>query len=195
MAEAGIASVPIDRRAGEEARWRAWMVEAQAGDAECYERLLRELLPSIRGWFRGRLDDSQGVEDLVQNLLLAVHRARHTYASDRPFRPWLYAVARNILMDHYRARTRRLSRERGITPEDPEPIASVRGQDSEWWPDLERALTSLPAAQRAAVMHLHLDGLSVAEAAEREGVSMSALKVRAHRGYRALRHFLGETAS
>ena len=57
-------------------------------------------------------------------------------------------------------------------------------------PELEEALASLPLTQREAVELLHIDGLSVAEAAEQIGVSRSALKVRAHRGYKALRAFL-----
>jgi RNA polymerase sigma-70 factor (ECF subfamily) len=195
VAVSGAHREQTDRRASDEERWRAWMVAAQAGDAVSYERLLHELLPAIRSYFSRRLDDRQGVEDLVQNFLLAVHRARHTYASGRPLRPWLYAVARHILADHYRSRARRLRRERGFAPGDPEPVAVERAGGVGSWIDLDRALAALPAVQRVAVTRLQLDGLSVAEAAKREGVSTSALKVRAHRGYRALRGLLGGAAS
>ncbi len=72
---------------------------------------------------------------------------------------------------------------------EPSYEAPVPGEDA-LSPELEGALASLPGSQRKAVELLHVEGLSVAEAAERVGVSPGALKVRAHRGYRALRALL-----
>ena len=75
----------------------------------------------------------------------------------------------------------------GIAEPEAPAVHSVELQ-----PELQDALASLPEAQRQAVSLIHLEGLSVAEAAERAGVSRSALKVRAHRGYRAMRAILQE---
>ena len=90
-----------------EGRWRGWMVAAQAGDAAAYEKLLLELLPHLRGFVRRRIRDFDSLEDVVQNVFVSLHRARHTYRPERPFGPWLHAVARNAVIDHVRARTRR----------------------------------------------------------------------------------------
>ena len=90
-----------------EIRWRSWMVAAQAGDAPTYEKFLRELAPYLRGFVQRRLLDSDASEDVVQNVLASIHRARHTYRGERPFHPWLHAIARNAIIDYTRIRTRR----------------------------------------------------------------------------------------
>jgi len=180
------------RREREE-RWRAWMVAVQAGDAASYDKLLGELLPHLRGFVARRLGDPTAREEVVQNVLIAVHRARHTYRAERPFGPWLYAVARNAITDQLRAQGRRARREVSVDPARlPEPAVTPETPgENALSPEIERALAALPAAQREAVVLVQLEGLSVAEAALRAGVSRGALKVRAHRGYRALRAMLG----
>jgi RNA polymerase sigma-70 factor (ECF subfamily) len=176
-----------------EERWRTWMASAQGGDAAAYEKLLLELLSVVRGFVHRRVNDSAAREDVVQNILIAIHRARHTYRAERPFAPWLYAVARNAVTDHLRARLRRARKEVSMEPSElPEPeLETCREPDVSLSPELDRALAELPPAQREAVFLVQVQGLSVAEAAARAGVSKSALKVRAHRGYRALREKLG----
>lgn len=168
------------------------MAAAQEGDRASYERLLRELLPVIRGLVRARIPETSAAEDVVQNVLLSIHRARHTYRPERPFGPWLRAIARNASADHGRARWRRARREVPLdsVPEPEAPLERASG-DLALSPGLAAALEELPASQREAVELLHLRGLSVAEAAVRVGVTPGALKVRAHRGYQALRARLG----
>jgi RNA polymerase sigma-70 factor (ECF subfamily) len=182
-----------------ERRWRAWMIEAQSGDTTSYEKLLLELLPHLRGFVRRRLGDRgglggvAGLEDVVQNVCLSIHRARHTYRSERPFAPWLHAVARNAVIDHVRAQARRTRREISIDAEGvPEPAAQAPRQVA-LSRELTRALAEIPPRQREAVELIQLRELSVAEAAARVGVSQTALKVRAHRGYRALRACLAKS--
>ncbi len=174
-------------------RWRAWMLAAQSGDATAYEKLLRELVPQLRGFVQKRVFDAGAREDVVQNVLLSIHRARHTYRPERPFAPWLFAVARNAVTDYTRARGRRLAREIPLEldeSQEPSVPPAEPGAD-DLSPELAGALERLPPAQREAVVMIQLEGLSVAEAAARAGVSESALKVRAHRGYRAMRAVLG----
>jgi RNA polymerase sigma-70 factor (ECF subfamily) len=169
------------------------MLAAQAGDAACYEKLLQELLPVVRRFVGRRVFDATQVEDIVQNVLLSLHRARHTFRAERPFGPWLWAISRNAITDHIRARGRRAARETALDePGTPEPsVEAVMPGDDALSPELAQALTELPPKQREAVEAIHLEGLSVEEAAARIGVTRGALKVRAHRGYRALREKLG----
>jgi len=182
-----------------EARCRAWMAAAQRGDAVAYERMLREVLPALRGFVRSRIADPAASEDVVQNVLFSIHRARHTYRPERPLSPWLRAVARNAVMDHLRSRQRRLRRELPLEAADSvgiEPEAEAgSGTATGLSPELQEALARLPAAQREAVELIQLRGLALAEAAERVGIKPGALKVRAHRGYRALRGLLGRRES
>jgi RNA polymerase sigma-70 factor (ECF subfamily) len=170
-------------------RWGVAMAAAQEGDAAAYHKLLVELLPEVRRLVRARLFDPTMAEDVVQNALLSLHRARHTYQPERSFGPWLRAIVRNATIDSYRQARRRSDREVGGDLID--FIADARtGADArrrELAPVLGKALEELPQKQREAVAMIQLEGLSVAEAALRAGVSVSAIKVRAHRGYRALR--------
>lgn len=169
------------------------MIAAQSGDAVAYEKLLLELLPYIRRFVRRRLGDSSAGDDVVQNVFLSIHRARHTYRPERPFGPWLHAVIRNAVIDSARTSSRRAQREISLEAEGvPEPaVAPDLLDDRPLSPELVRALEALPDPQRQAVELIHVEGLTVSEAASWAGVSISALKVRAHRGYRALRALLG----
>lgn len=168
-----------------------WMRAAQAGDGQAYRQLLITIQPKIRAIVRSRVRDHAAAEDVVQNALLAIHRGRATYRSERPFGPWMRAIVRNAVVDHFRERKRRGDRESSIDVEqwqDLRPPASV--EQAPLPPELRDALDALPEAQREAVTLIQVEGLSVAEAALRAGVSPGALKVRAHRGYRAMRDAL-----
>jgi RNA polymerase sigma-70 factor (ECF subfamily) len=172
-----------------ENRWRKWMVAAQEGDAASYEKLLLELTPYLRRFVVRRLLDMSASEDVVQNLLASLHRARHTYRGERLFRPWLHAIARNAIIDFMRVRTRQRTREISLENDSvAEPsVEAVEPTSSRLPQELESALEALSDKQRQAVELIHVRGLSVAEAAETAGTSIAALKVRAHRGYRRMR--------
>jgi len=172
------------------------MIAAQAGDSNAYEALLRDLLPRVRRQVAARVIDPAGREDIVQNVFLSLHRSRHTYRSECSFGAWLAAVVRNASFDWLRSQGRRALRETRLDAlEVPEPSVPAVEHSDAISAGLERALAELPASQREAVHLVHVEGLSVAEAAERAGVSRGALKVRAHRGVRALRALLGRSRS
>jgi RNA polymerase sigma-70 factor (ECF subfamily) len=82
------------------------MARALNGDACAYEAALRDIARIVRAYARGRLGETIA-DDVVQDTLLAVHRARHTYDPDRPFGPWLMAIAHSRVVDTAR-RLRRL---------------------------------------------------------------------------------------
>ncbi len=173
--------------------WGLWMSQAQAGDAVAYERLLRALVPMLERFVRARLHDQQAAEDVVQNILLALHRARHTYRPERPFQPWIFAIARNSVIDSLRKQKVRRRFEQSLDGvPDPSQDTPIGPEPDSISPELARALAQLPAAQREAVELVKLHGLSMQEAAERAGTTAGALKVRAHRGYRKLRGLLEE---
>jgi len=175
------------------ARWREWMASAQRGDALAYERLLEDLLPFVRGLVRARIGDDPNAEDVMQEVLLSIHTARHTFQAGRDLEPWVRTIARNAVIDAVRRRARQRARvadvEAADLPEDPRSRASAEAEPLPR--SLERALATLPPVQREAVMLLKVEGLSVLEAAQRARTTPGALKLRAHRGYRALRDLLG----
>lgn len=190
-----------EHRPGEslETQRAAWMAAAQRGETEAYEALLVSLLAPLRGFVYRRGVEGGTVEDLVQEILLLLHRARLTWNPGRPFEPWLWAIARNATTDALRRQGRHRRHTRGAGTEqverladgDPEqgpaPSPEQRLVERELPAELVEALAGLPDAQREAVVLLYVEQFSVAEAARRAGVSANALKVRAHRGSRALR--------
>lgn len=173
--------------AEQEARHSAWMRLAQSGDTEAYRELLTSIQPRIRMLVRAKIRDAAAAEDVVQNALLSIHRGRRTYRGERPFGPWMRAIVRNTIIDHFRDRKRKGEREVELVAEEwadeREPSAE---DDASLSPELTAAMASLPESQREAVRLIQVEGLSVAEAALRVGISAGALKVRAHRGYRSL---------
>ena len=186
------------RSAARPLRWSAWMAAAQGGDARSYEALLGEVRPVLQAYVRTRISSEAIAEDVVQTVLLLVHRARHSYRAERPFEPWLFAIARNAVVDFQRRGARRLGREEPLGEDEtgsgmdaraseamvPFPESSAVSLEIEW------ALSRLPANQREAVTLLHVEGLSIGEAAQRVGTTRGALKARIHRAYQALRGLL-----
>src|SRR5678816_2786019 len=97
------------------------MVRAQEGDQLAYAALLVLLTTATRQFARRRLGDVPWIDDVVQETLLAVHSARHTYDARRPFAPWFYAIASNRMIDVIRRERRVSSRELGADVL-PEPV-------------------------------------------------------------------------
>lgn len=163
-----------------------WM-RAQAGDEAAYREALSRIAARLRSYFSRRLfalpDD---VEDLVQETLLALHQYRGTYDPAVPVSAWVHAIARHKLVDLLRRRGRReaLNEPLDELAEDQHPVAVPDEQPARR--DLALLLSALPAAQRLAIVLTKIEGLSVAEAAQRGGVSVSALKVQVHRGLKRL---------
>ncbi len=176
--------------AGTEPGARAmWMEKAQAGDRLAYRSLLDDIHGELARYVRRRTRDPQEVEDIVQEVLLTIHRARHTFDPARPFEPWMYAIARNTTIDYGRRRATRGQREI-LTEQLPEVAADAASTDA----PLTAALARLPPNQREAFSMLKLEGLSVEAAAERAGVTPGTLRVRAHRAYRAVKASIGSEA-
>jgi RNA polymerase sigma factor (sigma-70 family) len=156
------------------------MQAAQAGDSQSYRQLLALLLPLISRWYARRVAPAQ-LDDLVQDVLLAVHNRRASWDPARPFLPWLAAIARYRWVDQLRRAAARPTRELldEVTVESGESAIVARlGCDA--------LLARLPPAQAAAIRAVKLDGLSVVEAATRLGQSESLIKVNVHRGLKRL---------
>ena len=175
-----------------EARWRDLMTRAQRGDSGSYAILLKELAPPLRGFVRKRLRDDATSEDVVQEILISVHKSISTYDPTQPFSPWLFSLARYRLIDEFRRSGRRHAREifaiEGVDFADSameDALSLLERQDEN--PELTHALARIPPRQREAVLLLKSEDLSVKEAAARMQVSEGSLKVLAHRGYTALR--------
>jgi RNA polymerase sigma-70 factor (ECF subfamily) len=175
------------------------MARYVGGDASAFRELYVAVAPRLLGYLI-RLARTRAVaEDLLQLTFLKVHRARAAYILGADPLPWLYAIAHRTFLDEARRVAR--SRERVAGDDIPEVAANITGESDDRRdepradPELAgaalAALAELPPQQREAVVLTKLEGRSVAEAADIAGTTVGAMKVRAHRGYEALRARLG----
>ncbi|MCJ2090240.1 sigma-70 family RNA polymerase sigma factor [Methylobacterium sp. E-005] len=174
------------------------MASAQRGDAAAYRALLKACLPVVSAIARAQGVRGEAVDDVVQDTLMTVHRARASYDPARPFMPWLRAITQRRAIDRLRRAGRRprevndpLAYEAEIDP-GPAPSQSLEARDRA--AALARAVASLPEGQRQAVEQLGLRELSLDEAAALTGRSKGALKVNLHRALKALRTSLTREA-
>jgi RNA polymerase sigma-70 factor (ECF subfamily) len=176
----------------------ALMAAAQGGDTRAYQALLRACVPVASAAARRQGVPPDRVEDVVQDVLLTVHRARASYDPRRPFLPWLRAIAQRRAIDSLRRRYRSAPE---IQDEAAALAAPAEDADAEDSIDLAGqarlladAVATLPPGQRQAVEMLALQERSLEEAAGQTGRSKVALKVNLHRAIAALRRRLVEGA-
>jgi RNA polymerase sigma factor (sigma-70 family) len=180
----------------QEQRLARLMAAAQRGDAPAYQALLRDCVPVIAASARRQGVAPDRVDDVVQEVLITIHRARATYDPARPFLPWLRAIAQRRAIDGLRRHGRQAVREvhdpiayEGHAQEQAEPDARLDAQTR--GRALRASIATLPPGQRQAVERLGLQGQTLEEAAADTGRSKVALKVNLHRAIKALRGKLG----
>lgn len=162
------------------------MQAAQAGSSDAYVRLLTDISGTFREFAGGDVRrfglQRSDCDDVLQEILLAIHLKRHTWRPDHPFIPWLRAITRHKLIDFVRRRRRR-----GELPiEDfPDVFPAPRPEPDVSGP-LQRLLRELPKRQREVVEELAVSGTSVADTAAKLKMSRGAVYVAFHRALASL---------
>jgi len=172
--------------------WSKLMARAQHGDRAAYRSLLEDLAPYIRSIAGQCLQGPSEVEDAVQDVLMTVHMVRHAYDPNRPFGPWLLAIANRRIIDRLRRQTRQKAREIALSAEH-ETFSGAPANFNQAGFDeaaLGEAIERLPLEQRQAIKMLKLNEMSLKEAASASGRSIAALKVATHRAIKSLRRML-----
>lgn len=170
-----------------EEEWADLMRAAMAGDAAAYRRFLEAVTPHLRSMahrhchaFGTRKGD---IEDIVQEVLLAIHLKRATWDQSRPMGPWLSAIVRNKLVDTLRQRGRHIT----VPIEDVTDMLAVPDdQDGLQAYEIDRMLAKLKETQREIVRAISVDGSSVRETANRLKMTEGAVRVALHRALRTL---------
>jgi RNA polymerase sigma-70 factor, ECF subfamily len=173
------------------------------GDEAAFGDVYDVIAPRLLAFLRRATGDAFAAEDLMQQTLLQMHRARGSFIAGAPVMPWSFAIARRLMTD--RARRRRVERRlfSRASPDDErtmvEPAATTPAAD-----DLlharrlarlvQQRIEALPELQRTAYQLIQQEGLSLKGAAERLGTSVTAVKLRAHRAYAALRTVVREVS-
>ena len=185
-------NLPPDDAQPDDARRRAWMTAAQAGDQGAYGALLRDCVGVIEMVARRQGVPPDRVDDVVQDTLLTIHRARQTYDPARSFTAWLAVLAERRAVDLMRKAGRHAAREvhapLAYERHADESAASLRSPyGAEAAHRLGEAVADLPLRQREAVQLLVLQERSLAETAAATGRSKGSLKVNLHRALKSLR--------
>jgi len=165
------------------------MGQALGGDSRAYAALLQQSTRHLHALLARKIAPHDR-DDVVQDILLALHKARHTYDSARPFLPWLMAIARYRLHDHWRAYYRHNSQNMDNIDDHAENLGHDVTESIETHEELRRGMAALSAKQRAIIEQMYGKDRSVQEVATNLGMNLSAVKVAAHRAYKALRQRL-----
>ena len=170
-----------------EDEWTGLMRSAMAGDGAAYHRLLKAVTPVLRGAARRGLaragQSPHQAEDIVQDILLAVHLKRHTWDANAPFAPWLFAIARNKLIDALRRRGRRVF----VNIDDfVEVLPGEAPVETASAGEVAAQLQSLPARQRDVLQSIAVESASIKDTAEKFAMSEGAVRVALHRALASL---------
>jgi len=186
-------------RPAQSGRWRG-MVETDGAVAGWRSRGLPNApgrCPHIRSLAARCFKQASDVEDAVQDVLLTVHMVRNAYDPNRPFGPWLVAIANRRIIDRLRRDTRRKACEVALST-DHETFAEPAANLPRETPDevaLAQAIERLPPDQRQTIRMLKLNEMSLKEAAAASGRSIPALKVATHRAIKSLRRMLKQQSN
>jgi RNA polymerase sigma factor (sigma-70 family) len=165
--------------------WGQLLAAANAGDARAYAQFLQSVSPVLRGIVRARGGGlgAAACEDVLQEVLLAIHLKRHTWQPGAPVRPWLYAITRYKVVDAFRARGRKVD-----VPIDDfaEVLAADAGPDPTEAADMDKMIGMLDGRSADIVRKIGLEGASIAETGEALTMSEGAVRVALHRALKTL---------
>ena len=174
-----------------EQRWAEAMRAERRGEAVAYERMLKEVATALRRSLASRLVraglGAHEAEDLVQEILIGLHRKRHTWDPARPFLPWLHTITRYKLIDFMRQRRGDTRRRVDLALEDWVEIVESPTDEADYSPwEVDRHLAVLPVSQRKIVRAIAVEGASVRNVARGLATSEGAVRVTLHRAIRRL---------
>ena len=184
------ADVPASSfHAPDEAQLCAWMKAYQAGRLDGFDRFHAAVAPALRRYLLMLARDRAIADDLLQETFLQVHRSRHTYDTDQPLRPWVFAIARHVFLMHNRATRRRLARIKPLDDDMDMPVsAEVEGLADRL--RVRAALAQLGQERREALLLHHVWGFSFREVGAVLAITEAAAKLRSSRGMIELRSLL-----
>ena len=162
------------------------MLAGCRGDKLAYAGFLKEISSDLQRFLQRRMPKDD-VEDVLQEILISIHKARHTYDGERPILPWVSAIARFRLNDYLRKHYARAKHATVDISDFQDNIAAPvteSGADTEY---LDEALSQLPQRQQKIIHLMHTQGYTAKEVGGQLDMNESAVKVAAHRAYKLIR--------
>ena len=170
-----------------EKQWADWMRAARSGDGNAYQQFLVAVTPHLRSMARRRCSQfgapASEAEDVLQEVLIAIHLKRETWDVARPIGPWISTIVRNKMIDVLRRKGRRVT----VPIED--VIETLEAEDA---PsnvdslDAERLMAKLKNPQQDIVRSISVNGASIRDTAERLGMTEVSVRVSLHRALKTL---------
>ncbi len=155
------------------------------GDSTSYARFLTDISPLLRRMIGSKVP-SADVEDVLQEVLLSVHKARHTYDGQRPIMPWLAAITHFRITDYLRKHYASMRHQTTDIADVQEFLADVT-QSSGSNETIEELLKDVPEKQRQILTMMHVEGFTAKQVGEKLNMNESAVKVAAHRAIKKIR--------
>ncbi len=150
-------------------------------DANAFEALYRRYARPVFGLALRRLGDRMNAEDAVQETFAAIWRSARTYKPERGAgAPWLYAVARNAIVDRSRSRSDPPGEGPELPSDEPTPAERAEASYTSW--RVHRALESLGANEREVIELAYYGGLSQSEVADFLNIPLGTVKTRTRAG-------------
>jgi RNA polymerase sigma-70 factor (ECF subfamily) len=170
--------------------FEALMKQAINGDGRAYNALLRATSHLLRPFLAKHLGSTGDADDLLQEILISIHKARHTYDGNRPYKPWAYAIARFRLQDYFRAHYSDQLRHAVELSDVENNLFAPVTLSAMTYESINGEIQKLPDKQATILKMMHQDGYTAKEVAEKTGMKLSTVKVMLYRAYKILRHKL-----
>lgn len=163
------------------------MEQALAGDKRAYMQALQGTSRLLRPYLSKRVSSQSDVEEILQEILISIHKSRHTYDSRRPFKPWVFAIAKFRMKDFLRKIYSDELRHAGELEEAENIVETDVTNSGLSYEVIKGEIGKLPEKQ-AQILHLiHGEGRTSREVAQKMNMTESAVKVAAHRAYKVLK--------
>ena len=159
------------------------------GDQAAYGKFLGTITPMLRRMVGRKLAQSD-VEDVVQEILISIHKARHTYDGERPIMPWLASIASFRVTDHLRKHYSQM-RHQSVDIADYENILSDVTEEASGHESVDELLQDVPEKHKRILTLMHVEGYTAKEVGKQMGMNESAVKVAAHRAIKKIREKFG----
>ena len=164
------------------------VLQAQAGDAEAFGQLYDAYMERIYRFIYFRVDDQQTAEDITSQVFLKAWNSLHRFRFSRtPYLAWLYTIAHNAVIDHYRTRKTATALEdvRLSQPDHSEAVENNIDLDSEMQ-TVRAAMRNLTVDQQQVLTLRFIEGLSNTEIAQHLGKREGAIRALQMRGLQTL---------
>jgi len=164
------------------------IIKAQRGDKATYSELLQGLNSFLKNYLRKRILAQNDIDEVIQEILVAVHKSLHTYDAEKSFMGWFLAIVEYKIIDYIRALKKHSSH---LDLDSISHFFAVSNSDSDLKMDIEKAMNSLNLKEKNVITLMKVDGLSISEVAEQLNLTEANVKVIAHRAYINIKAYFG----